>query len=95
MFLRSKIEWVYFKRGEREALMLITKKWMDRLTGPYRSSGMFRCLAESQSLDSISSKVILLIDETKVTILFLNFFKRRLLIISRMNAQRSKRNKSH
>ncbi|MCA6774787.1 hypothetical protein [Enterococcus mundtii] len=54
--------------------MLITKKWMDRLTGPYRSSGMFRCLAESQSLDSISSKVILLIDETKVTILFLNFF---------------------
>lgn len=67
--------------------MLITKKWMDRLTGPYRSSGMFRCLAESQSLDSISSKVILLIDETKVTILFLNFLKRRLLIISRMSEQ--------
>ena len=37
--------------------MIITRKWMDRLTGPYRSSGMFRCLAESQSLDSISSKV--------------------------------------
>ncbi|MDB7100764.1 hypothetical protein [Enterococcus mundtii] len=59
--------------------MLITKKWMDRLTSPYRTSGMFRCLAESQSLDSISSKVILLIDETKVTILFLNFFQTKVI----------------
>lgn len=59
--------------------MLITKKWMDRLTRPYRSQGMVRCLAESQSMDSISSKVILLINEKNVTILFLNFFQTKVI----------------
>lgn len=59
--------------------MIITKKWLDRLTRPYRSPGMFRCFAESQSMDSVSSKAILLIDETKVTILFLNFFQTKVI----------------
>lgn len=53
--------------------MIITKKMMYRLSKPYIEQEMSACYAESQSLASTSSKVILLLNDTKLIILFLNF----------------------
>lgn len=53
--------------------MIITKKMMYRLSQPYIEQEMSACYAESQSLASTSSKVILLLNDTKLIILFLNF----------------------
>ncbi|MTD41456.1 hypothetical protein GIX45_23115 [Erwinia sp. CPCC 100877] len=59
--------------------MLITKKLIHRLSEPYIKGQMYACYAESQSLDSISSKAVLLMDDQTLIILFLNFFQTKVI----------------
>ena len=59
--------------------MLLTKK-NSRLAAPYNEGDMSIGFAESQSIESISSKTILLVNDRQVIILFLNFFKQKSLI---------------
>jgi hypothetical protein len=59
--------------------MLLTKKTVKRLTIPYMNGDMKIAVSTSQSLNSISSKAILLIDDSKLIILFLNFFQTKVI----------------
>ena len=59
--------------------MLLTKKTLSP-SGSYNEGDMSIGFAESQSIESISSKTILLVNDRQVIILFLNFFKQKSLI---------------
>jgi hypothetical protein len=59
--------------------MLLTKKFIHRLSEPYIEGQMTAGYVESQSMDSISSKAILLINDTTLMILFLNFFQTKVI----------------
>ena len=67
--------------NERKGIqpMLLTKKKLCRLAAPYNEGDMSIGYAESQSMESISSKVILLVDDRQVIILFLNFFQTKVI----------------
>lgn len=59
--------------------MLLTKKKLSRLAAPYNEGDMSIGFAESQSIESISSKTILLVNDRQVIILFLNFFQTKVI----------------
>ena len=55
-------------------MLFIHKKLIHRLADPYQESPMHICYAKAQSLSATTSQAILLMNEEKVVILFLNFF---------------------
>jgi heme/copper-type cytochrome/quinol oxidase subunit 2 len=59
--------------------MLLTKKLIHRLSEPYIEGQMTAGYVESQSMDSISSKAILLVNDTTLMVLFLNFFQTKVI----------------
>ncbi|WP_288624007.1 hypothetical protein [uncultured Streptococcus sp.] len=60
-------------------IIFLTKRNLMSLAKYEMSQEMFFCYAESQSISGTTSKVILLIDDKKLIILFLNFFLTKII----------------
>lgn len=60
-------------------MIFITKKLLDRLTQSHREPNMYICYSTPQSLSAKTSRAILLINEDKLMILFLNFFSTKVV----------------
>lgn len=60
-------------------MIFITKKLLNRLTQTHREPNMFICYSTPQSLSAKTSRAILLINEDKLMILFLNFFSTKVV----------------
>ncbi len=55
-------------------MLFIHKKLIQRLAAPYQESSMQIGYAKAQSLSATTNQAILLMNEEKIVILFLNFF---------------------
>ncbi|UQZ36682.1 hypothetical protein C2I18_26000 [Paenibacillus sp. PK3_47] len=60
-------------------MIFITKKNIHKLIEPYRESDMLVCYSTPQSFSAYSSRAILLINNRKVIILFLNLFSTKVI----------------
>ncbi len=60
-------------------MIFITKKLLNRLTQTHREPNMLICYSTPQSWSAKTSRAILLINEDKLIILFLNFFSTKVI----------------
>ncbi len=60
-------------------MLFITKRNLNRLAQPYRESDMLLAYATPQHIFARSSRAILLVNEDKLIVLFLNLFSTRVL----------------
>lgn len=60
-------------------MIFITKKTIAQLTEPYRESDMVVCYSTPQSFSAYSSRAILLMNNDRVIILFLNLFSSKVV----------------
>lgn len=60
-------------------MLCIHKKLINRLAEPHKEPGMVCCYAQSQSMASITSRAILLMNHDTLKVLFLNFFSTKVV----------------
>ncbi len=65
-------------------MFFIRKKAMQRLAEPYREPDMFMCYATPQHLHTYSTRALLLVNQDKLVVLFLNLFSTRVVHCSEL-----------
>ncbi|MGV7117345.1 hypothetical protein [Paenibacillus kyungheensis] len=60
-------------------MFLINKKLIRKLTAPYQEMNMQICYATPQHFSAHSSKAVLLLNDEKLIVLFLNFFSSKVI----------------
>ncbi|WP_322904769.1 hypothetical protein [Paenibacillus campi] len=60
-------------------MLLITKRSLNRLAAPYREADMLMCHAIPQHMTTPSTRAILLMNEQKLVVVFLNLFLTRVV----------------
>lgn len=60
-------------------MFLINKKLINKLAAPYQEPTMQVCYATPQHFSAYSSKAVLLLNEEKLIVLFLNFFSSKVI----------------
>ncbi|MFD1885516.1 hypothetical protein [Paenibacillus wenxiniae] len=60
-------------------MLFIRKKALNRLAEPYREPGMLMCYATPQHLHTYSTRALLLVNQEKLVVLFLNLFSTRVV----------------
>jgi len=60
-------------------MFLINKKLIYKLIEPYQESNMQICYATPQHFSAYSSKAVLLLNQDKLIVLFLNFFSSKVI----------------
>ncbi|KAF6614886.1 MULTISPECIES: hypothetical protein [Paenibacillus] len=60
-------------------MLFITKKLIDKLAEPYRESDMLICYSTPQSFSAYTSRAILLLNNDRIIMLFLNLFSTKVV----------------
>ncbi len=60
-------------------MLFITKKLIDKLAEPHRESDMLICYSTPQSFSAYTSRAILLLNNDRIIILFLNLFSTKVV----------------
>ncbi|MEK5259816.1 MULTISPECIES: hypothetical protein [Paenibacillus] len=60
-------------------MLFITKKTINKLAEPYRESDMLVCYSTPQSFSAYTSRAILLLNNDRIIILFLNLFSTKVV----------------